>query len=375
MPQRTFAKSERTETFSSEGSIRLTDIEKAAYFLAVDIEILGASTSRYQNYKINPPSTHWGYCSVFSGASVRGYFPVNFALARVYEGQSPETWLHFQLAELETIRGEADAAGLTAILKELISEFPGGETLVSIWEEAVVPAGEFVAGVYRAAWRFLGIGEDVPEQAELTYTAMPVRSPHPTVIKFLSDIPLDFRFRLQAWHLINPVAYITGTIPVDGSDATDGEDEDRSPDGEIGRPYSDPDPDSDPDDFDGTPGVGFNPIPLPGQGTPTPIGEPGDPWNDGQQVVWDGNLPLNGGFWIHDAVSKLPVGVCGAIYSHQGFEGGTGDKGELWYIRSGDDAPTSYGEYMKSDFFWGHGDTADVCGVARPSPYPECGSC
>lgn len=359
----------------TEGSIRLSDIEKAAYFLSVDIEILGAEASRYQNYKSNPPSTHWGYASVFSGASVRDVIPVRHALQRVYDGQVPEVWLHFQMSELETIRGEADAQGLTAILSELVGEFPGGETLVAIWEEVVVPAAEYVEGVYRAAWRWLLGNEEPPPDVRFTYEALPVRSPHPTVVKFLADVPCDFRFRLQAWHLINPVSYIAGGIPVDGSDATDGEDEDRSPDGTIGQPYSNPDPNSDPDDFDGVPGSGFNPAPAPGQGTPLPIGSPEDPWNDGQQVVWDGNLPPNGGFWVHNAQSLLPQGLCGAIYSHQGFDGNSSDRGILYYIRAGDSVPTLYGEYMRSDEFWGHGDTANVCSVPRPSPYPECGVC
>lgn len=243
---RKFYKTVRAVAFDTQGSIRLTSIEQAAYRSALTIEILGYRGQRYVGYKSLPEDTHWGYCTLFDGASVREKVAVKFSRQRLFEVVNTDVWLYYQHTELVNLLGV-----VMAKVGERTAELSSSESLPELFGRVT---WQIVTEIGETALEILGYSGDVtpgalePGEAEVQYKAFPIAPKMPSLVKFLGDLPCDFRFTLESWYLKNPVILITDN-PIDTGDETDGENEYPQPQAGDVTGESEPDPNSDSRDF------------------------------------------------------------------------------------------------------------------------------
>lgn len=254
---RDFYKESRELRYTNQGSIRLSEIEKNAYRNALTIEITDIDSPRYANLKTLPDNTHYGYATQFRGSSVVDCDAIKFAKFRLLDILNPGIWAYHQSTESQRI--------LYGLVDFLSSEVPQSiiEALSPDIAEVLCFAGRWInnAGPLTTPadeWiiQMLGCDAFVPaERASNAYRALPIASPFPDVIKFKSDVPCSFLFRLESWYLLNPAVYILES-PTDDGDQTEGEDEYPQPevgDGDgDGTEFPSPSPkdaESDPRDY------------------------------------------------------------------------------------------------------------------------------
>lgn len=254
---RNFHKQDRELRYSDSGSIRFSEIEHNAYRLSLTLEITHIDAPRYGNKKTLPDNTHYGYVTIFKGSTVADMVSIKYPKFRVFDIINQGIWNHHQHTEsLQTetlVSSQSTEAAARGILERI-----GGvadTTVCVVWRFLDFLGEDFVD---KFVYNVFGCNDpDLPENGrELEqYRAFPVASPFPTVIKFKSDVPVSFLWRLEAWYLKNPLVYIVDN-PTDTSDITDGEDEYPEPesgdgdgDGSEFPPSDMPDSDSDPRDF------------------------------------------------------------------------------------------------------------------------------
>jgi hypothetical protein len=254
---RDFVKTEREVTYSLQGSFLLSEIEKNAYRNSLTVEIVAVDSPRYSNLKTLPENTHWGYLTHFRGSTVTLSQPLKFVRFRAFDIINDGIWQYHQ--HQESVR--LTAAIVREAANQIVSKAGGdGSTggAVGFVIDALGGVGEFVNNAF--AWLVeTFVGDQSPEDDPgLNYTAFPIASPFPDIIKFKSDVPVAFKFRLETWYLVDPAVYITSN-PTDTGDQTDGEDQYPQPaqgdgdgDGSEFPPSSAPDPNADP--RDGRPG-------------------------------------------------------------------------------------------------------------------------
>lgn len=251
---RDFTKVYRESQYTNQGSLVLSEIEHNAYLNKLTIEITDYDANRSTNFKSLPESTHWGYLTTFKGSSVVDKIPVKFAKQRVYELINFGIWNYHQSTENLILNQAMIQAGSNGVIESSSGDGALG-TLIKLFIEAK----DFVGGEINNASNWLIgkqlFGESGEVPVEENYTAFPVASPYPDVFKFLSDIPLSFKFRLESWYLVNPSVYIASN-PTDTSDETEGEDQypvpnpgDGDGDGSEFPPASAPANGADPRDY------------------------------------------------------------------------------------------------------------------------------
>lgn len=275
---RDFFKTTRSVQFDSQGSIRLTSVEQAAYRSSLTIEILAFRGQRYISYKQLPDETHWGYATFFDGSAVREKVAVKFAKQRLFEVVNDSLWHHYQATESTRLIGRT----LEAVGDKIVSSGGSEGGLLGlgriVWD-FVVEVGELAGKLL--TW-LVSLDDSDGENAlgVNAYNAYPVVPKMPSLVKFLSDLPCDFTLTLESWYLTNPAVLITGS-PVDTGDETDGENEYPDPEKDTDKSgESSPDPDSDSRDFvplgdENSPGASQIRVTVPAYGNPELIG--GDP--------------------------------------------------------------------------------------------------
>lgn len=235
---RDFNKQERELRYENSGSILLSGIEKNAYRLALTLEITHISGVRYSNLKTLPENTHFGYVTLFRGSTVTDLVPIKFPKFRIFDIRNDAIWHYHQQTELNHLMSVLVAeTGLAYHSAHLaITEGSGFGTvrknIVNWARGTTTPEG---AQEYYEA-QIVDLAEDESDP-ELTYRAYPIASPFPDIVKFKSDLPASFLFRLEAWYLVNPVVYIADN-PTDDGDETEGENQ-----------YPEPQQNEDEDDF------------------------------------------------------------------------------------------------------------------------------
>jgi hypothetical protein len=261
---RDFTKVYRESQYTNQGSLVLSEIEHNAYLNRLTIEITDYDANRSTNFKSLPESTHWGYLTTFKGSSVVDKIPVKFAKQRVYEFINIGVWNYHQ--ETENIRLTKvfnESAANSILQSQLLSETQ--TKVVDFYLDLIGNLPPQIEEDLKWILSFTYRGEEPEPPENKDYTAFPIASPYPDIFKFLSDIPLSFKFRLESWYLLNPSVYITAN-PTDTSDETEGEDEypvptagDGNGDGSEFPPAGAPDPNADPRDYgdeQGQPGTG-----------------------------------------------------------------------------------------------------------------------
>lgn len=248
---RDFTKVYRELRYANEGAIRLSEVEHNAYLNRLTIEITHYDAYRSVNYKSNPETTHWGYCTAFKGSSVISNQPIKFVKQRVFEGINQGIWNYHEATESVKLSVAATESGVNSLIAGGVL---GGATgaLISLFVEAVEGL-ENVAGP-ALAW-LVGseqAGENEGGGSGNSYTAYPITSPFPDVFKFKSDVPVSFLFRLESWYLVNPSVYAVSN-PTDTSDETEGEDEYPEPEAGDGNGDSQDFPESSPNDPENDP--------------------------------------------------------------------------------------------------------------------------
>jgi hypothetical protein len=196
---------------------------------------------------------------LFKGTTVTDTVSIKYPKFRVFDIRNQAIWNYHQSTEnLQLLAG-----GFQQLINEQSSYFvatPGFvsfdtcKTLRFLFPPGADPVADLVL---RLADCEAPLGGDGERGLSDGYRAFPIASPFPDVVKFKSDIPLSFLWRLEMWYLVNPAVYIADN-PTDTDDQT--EDEDEYPEPEKGDgdgdgdefPDSDaPDPDSDPRDNNG----------------------------------------------------------------------------------------------------------------------------
>lgn len=211
--------------YSNSGSIGISDIEKNAYRLSLTLEVTHIDAPRYGNLKTLPEHTHYGYLTYFRGSTVTDLQPVKFAKYRVFDIINSDLWHHYQSSELLKslyfLVGNHVSTATNVILDAISNPAVEAFCLIArILDVVEDPVDQLL-------YELFDCNLDAPEAGpEVTdgYTALPVASPFPDIVKFKADIPLSFLWRLEAWYLQNPVVYVVGS-PVDSGDLTEGEDE------------------------------------------------------------------------------------------------------------------------------------------------------
>lgn len=253
---RDFVKREREATYSLQGSFSLSEIEKNAYRNALTIEVLVVDGQRYFNLSTLPENTHWGQITQFRGSTVISNQAQKFVKYRVFDIINNGIWNYHQAQEnVEVLVAVMQEIG-NQVADEVGSE--GGDGgILGIVIAAISGVGNLVEPALNWLVRTFVGGSDPEGSPAQDYTAFPVASPFPDIVKFKADLPLAFVFRLESWYLVNPAIYITSN-PTDTSDSTDGEDEYPDPDAGDGDgdgtefpPSSAPPSGSDPRDFNG----------------------------------------------------------------------------------------------------------------------------
>lgn len=253
---RDFTKKYREVRYSNQGSIRLSEIEHNAYLNRLTLEITHFDAYRSVSYKTLPDNTHWGYATFFKGSSVTNNVAVKFSKQRIFEHINQGIWHHHSAQEnLRLQKSFAESAANSILQSELLED--AQSKAVDFYLQLISNLPDQIEEDLRwiLSFTYRGEGEETPSNED--YTAFPVASPFPDVVKFLSDVPCSFLFRLESWYLVNPAIYITSN-PTDSEDATDDEGEYPSPDpgdgsgaGENFPPSSAPSPNSDPRDYEG----------------------------------------------------------------------------------------------------------------------------
>lgn len=275
---RDFTKKYREVRYSNQGSIRLSEIEHNAYLNRLTIEITHFDAYRSINFKTLPDNTHWGYATFFKGSSVTNNVAVKFSKQRVFEHINQGIWHHHSAQEnLRLQKSFAESAANSILQSELLED--AQSKAVDFYLQLISSLPDQIEEDLRwiLSFTYRGEGEETPSNAD--YTAFPVASPFPDVVKFLSDIPCSFLFRLESWYLVNPAIYITSN-PTDSEDATDDEGEYPSPESGDGSgegaefpPSGAPDSRSDSRDF-------AEDVGQPGTGVWTFVVSFGDPGNN-----------------------------------------------------------------------------------------------
>ena len=222
---RDFTKVYRESQYTNQGRLVLSEIEHNAYLNRLTIEITNYDANRSTNFKSLPESTHWGYLTTFKGSSVVDKIPVKFSKQRVYECINSGLWNYHQATEQVNLNNTIQVAIANEVIGTLIDQsipFPGIETLLKLVESFEDNA----ATVLKWLFSIKSVNDADEPDERASYTGFPLASPYPDIFKFLSDIPLSFKFRLESWYLVNPAVYITAN-PTDTSDKT--EDEDQYP--------------------------------------------------------------------------------------------------------------------------------------------------
>lgn len=242
--------------FDDEGSIRLSSIEQEAYRSIVTLEVNDVQGFRYKNFKHVPPSSFFGYCTIFEGSSVTKTVPVNYYRQRISDTRNLALWNRYAFEEVAQLVIGSSEATANAVIQELSEATPDLLEFVIQLFDPTSAAGEAFYG-----WLLSLVSDPstVPDAQE--YLPPPVDTPHPTVLKFQSDLPARFSFLLDSWYLVNPASFIVGGV-VDSSESTDGGNEyfdGGSPDGgSYGDGNEDDlDPGSDPRDNGNPNGVWF----------------------------------------------------------------------------------------------------------------------
>lgn len=254
MVDREFFKQSRRENFDDSGSIRLTEVEQNAYRTVVTFEAVDLDGGRYFNTKTLPDNTHYGYATVFEGDSVVREVGVKYPLCRLSDTRNELLWHRYTTEELVDFIVQTSEATANATIEALSEATPD---ILEFAIQLFNPTSETGDRVYE--WLLSLVSQPDDSQPPEQFTALPVDTPHPTVIKFKADLPMRFSLRLDSWFLANPVVYIFGS-DVDSGEPTEGEGE--YPDGgDTGNPdggsygdggESELPTDSDPRDKDGS---------------------------------------------------------------------------------------------------------------------------
>jgi hypothetical protein len=256
---REFFKETRRKNFDDLGSVRLTLIEQEAYRVIVTFEAVDIDGFRYRNFKYLPTESFLGYATVFEGASVLRADPLRWNLQRLSDTRNTLLWNYYAAGELGRLVVSSSELNAKTVVEEVAEGVPPSFSYVLQLVDPVVDSVDSAV-----TWVLDKFGDDETQPGGTDYTPPPVDSPHPTVIKVKTDIPMRFSLIVDSWYLVNPAAFITGGL-VDSDEATDGEDEfGGGPDGtgnEDGGERGDGegsslDPNSDPRDKDigGIPG-------------------------------------------------------------------------------------------------------------------------
>lgn len=264
---RNFSKDDRELRYANSGSIRLTDVEHNAYRLSLTLEITNIDAPRYGNKKTLPDNTHYGYLTYFKGTTVTDSKAVKFPKFRVFDIINQGIWNYHQSTETTQL-----LAGTTQSTAEASTNFI--QDKVSGWLDTILGSSfcsvvQFLDNVPDSwdtqadySWLLNVAGCEDSSEGKLAlasdYRGFPVASPFPTVVKFKSDVPASFLWRLEAWYLANPGTYIENS-PTDSDDQTDDEDEYPDPEQGDGDGAGDefpassyPDPGSDERDYKGS---------------------------------------------------------------------------------------------------------------------------
>lgn len=229
--------------------------------MALTLEITHIDAPRYENNKTLPNNTHYGYVTTFKGSTVVDSIAIKYPKFRVFDIINNGIWNYHQATESMQLL----AGSLQQMVNEQSSFFvatPGfivGDTcrtLRFLFPPGADPVADLVLTI-------TGCGEPTSSAGErelsTQYRGFPVASPFPDVVKFLSDVPVSFLWRLELFYLVNPAVYILDN-PTDTGDQTEGENEYPEPDGDGPFPPSSPgDPGSDPRDYVGGDGAEYPP--------------------------------------------------------------------------------------------------------------------
>lgn len=252
---RDFFKEYREATYSNQGSILLSEIEKNAYRAALTIEIVAYDAPRAINNKTLPENTHWGYATHFRGSTVTLNQPIKFVKFRAFDIINDGIWQYHQHTEnVRLTKAFSESAANSILQSELLSETQ--TKIVDFYLQLISNLPEQIEEDLQWILSFTYRPEEPESNGLQDYTGFPIASPFPDIVKFKTDIPASFKFRLETWYLVNPAVYIVAN-PTDTGDETEGEDEYPQPDPGDGDgdgaefpPASAPDPNADPRDGD-----------------------------------------------------------------------------------------------------------------------------
>lgn len=305
---RNFNKQSRELRYSNSGSIRFSEIEHNAYRLALTLEITHIDAPRYGSKKTLPDNTHYGYVTLFKGSTVTDTISIKYPKFRVFDIINQGIWNYHEHSEALQIGTLVSSESSEFAARGILEKIGGvaDTTVCVVWRFLDFLGEDFVD---RFVYNVFGCNDpNLPANGrELDkYRAFPIASPFPTVVKFKSDVPISFLWRLEAWFLVNPAVYIVDN-PTDTGDDTDGEDE--YPDPEFGDGDGDgsefpassaPDPNSDGRDYD-----------------PSQYDPDAPPWTPGDTVVIDTYAVADPGGCTDLAaiVNDSPVGLGGPPYS------------------------------------------------------------
>jgi hypothetical protein len=229
--------------------------------MALTLEITHINAPRYGNNKTLPMNTHYGYVTLFKGSTVTGSLAIKYPKFRVFDIVNQGIWEYHQATETLVSSVSVTAENVVQVANAIIDradEGWGTEDICKVLRFVDDEQGFLDSLLFSV----LDCDEQPPQPSakELNqYRAFPIASPFPDVVKFLSDVPLSFLWRLELFYLVNPAVYIFDN-PTDTGDQTEGEEEYPEPDGESPFPPSSPgDPDSDPRDYIGGDGVDYPP--------------------------------------------------------------------------------------------------------------------
>lgn len=223
---RDFFKQYRELRYTNQGSIGLSEIEKNAYRLALTLEITHLDAPRYSNLKTLPENTHFGYATLFRGSTVTDTVAIKYPKFRVFDIINQGIWEYHQATESQQLGASVVQLSVEENgrnIWDLLGE--GAYSVVRIFALLVAggdgldPSEQWVLDAFPP-----GNQPEEYQEFDKFYRGFPVASPFPDTVKFKSDVPCSFLWRLEAWFLVNPVVYIADS-PTDSGDETEGEDE------------------------------------------------------------------------------------------------------------------------------------------------------
>jgi hypothetical protein len=201
------------------GTLPLTDRERAAYRVAVTVDVRSAVGRGFPNFKVNPERNHFGFLTFFLGAAVVDEKPLRFVKERVYDEINPEARQDVLFTEVQL----AFVRILEQIFQYLLDSGLGSFPALTL---------EFLFAVGQAVGLIVE-----PESGTFQYVLPPRLSPFPSEIKFSLERLAQVRVRITSWHFVDQVTQ--ALVPVtDPNDPTDGEDERPIPDNNASdNPY------------------------------------------------------------------------------------------------------------------------------------------